>query len=170
MKLFTPKFERDPRWQRDDWRSHHLEEAQVYLGVLALRDMIAEVTKEAVSRLAIVQGTPGDDSITGLKKEVRFKLVSIGAELAACETLLRAAENDPRFALAEREFQPLLAASAERDASEERVRISRQEAEAALTQARESALKRAIEEAESHPSIVKATAALAEADAAVNEL
>jgi hypothetical protein len=69
MKLFTPKFERDPRWQRDDWRSHHLEEAQVYLGVLALRDMIAEVTKEAVSRLAIVQGTPGDDSITGLKKK-----------------------------------------------------------------------------------------------------
>jgi hypothetical protein len=129
--------------------------------------MIAEVTAQAVSGLAKVQCTPGsDNSIASLKSEVRFKLTAIASELAACESLLRAAENSPQYKTAEKEFQPLLAAAAERDASDERVRISRQEAEAALVQAREATWRRALEQAESDPSIVKAAARLDDAKAA----
>jgi hypothetical protein len=135
--------------------------------------MIAEVTAQAVSGLAGVQCTPGDDSITSLKKEVRFKLVTIGAELAACETLLRAAENSPQYKKAEQEFAPLLAAASQRDASEEKMRIDRQQAEAALTQARETTWRTALERAEEDPAILKATRELAsakEAEAAISEL
>ena len=171
MQLFKPKFQQDPRWKRDNYRGQHPEEAAIYLGVLALRDMIAEVTREAVSGLGKVRCTPGNDnSIANLKTEVRFKLTAIASELAACETLLRAAENDPRFALAEKEFKPLLEASAARDAAEEKVRLDRQLAEAQLNQARESSWRAALEKAESDPSIQKAAAELAAAEKAVSEL
>jgi hypothetical protein len=35
MKLFAPKYESDPRWQRDDYRARHPEEAAIYFGVCA---------------------------------------------------------------------------------------------------------------------------------------
>jgi hypothetical protein len=108
--------------------------------------------------------------MASLKSEVRFKLVSIGAELAACETLLRAAENSPQYKTAEQEFAPLLAAAAERDAAEEKVRIDRQRKELELTQARESAWRAALERAEESPIIKKATRELDAAKAAEAEL
>jgi hypothetical protein len=58
--LFRPKFQQDPRWKRDDYRSCHPEEAAIFLGVCALRSMISEVTAQAVSALGKVQCTPGD--------------------------------------------------------------------------------------------------------------
>jgi hypothetical protein len=101
---------------------------------------------------------------------VRSKVIPIGQEVAAVKTLLDAALNDPRFALAEKEFKPLLEASAARDAGEEKVRLDRQLAEAQLNQARESSWRAALEKAESDPSIQKATARLDAAKEAENML
>jgi hypothetical protein len=161
MKLFAPKYESDPRWRRDQWAARNGEAARIYKCVVALRAMIDDVTKDAVSRLATIScAHPTADTIANLASEVRFKIVEIGKELAATKILLAAAENDPRFALAEKEFKPLLEAAAERDASDEKVRIDR----------RETTWRRALERAEEDPAIKRAERSLADAKAAEAEL
>jgi hypothetical protein len=139
--------------------------------VQAIRAMLDAVAREAVTKLANLDITPGTiDSIANRIPEVRSKVIPIGQEVAAVKTLLDAALNDPRFALAEKEFKPLLEASAARDAGEEKVRLDRQLAEAQLNQARESSWRAALEKAESDPSIQKATARLDAAKEAENML
>lgn len=106
MKLFRPKYESDPRWQRDQWRALNPEAAQIYRSVIAIRSIISQVTEEAVAGLGKV--TPGSDSLANLKGEVRFRLNEVGKDLAAAKVLLEAGENSPQFKRAEKEFRPLL--------------------------------------------------------------
>jgi hypothetical protein len=174
MKLFRPRFEQDPRWQRDNWAALPRKESQTYKAGLALRAIIADLAKEAVGRLAIITTPPGTaDTIANLGSEVRRKVFEAGKELASAKILLEAIEVSAEFKFAEQEFAPLLLAAAERDKADDRLRESRQQAEAALSQARESAWRLALEKAEESPDILKATATLAaakEAEAAVSEL
>jgi hypothetical protein len=139
--------------------------------VQAIRAMLDAVAREAVTKLANLDITPGTiDSIANRIPEVRSKVIPIGQEVAAVKTLLDAALNDPRFALAERDFRPLVQESAERDAQEEKLRQDRQRAEAELVRARESTYRTALTEAEESPDILKATARLDAAKAAEAEL
>jgi hypothetical protein len=171
MKLFRPKFEQDPRWQRDNWAALHRKESQTYKAVLALRSLIGQLAKEAVARLAIITTPPGTaDTVENLASEIRFKIFEAGKELASARILLEASETSPEFLLAEKEFAPLLKAAAARDEFEEQVRLDRQRKEAELVQARETTWRSALEKAEESPVIKKATRELAEAKAAEAEL
>jgi hypothetical protein len=161
----------DPRWQRDNWRALHSKEAQIYLGVVALRSIIGKLEAEAVGRLAMVTTTLGNpDTIENLASEIRFKIFEAGKELASARILLEASEASPEFLLAEKEFAPLLTAAAERDKADEKLRLDRQEAEAALAIAREATWRTALERAEEDPAILKATRELEQAKAAEAEL
>jgi hypothetical protein len=161
----------DPRWQRDQWTARNGEAARVFKCVLALRDMIDDVTKDAVSRLGTLERAPGSaDTIANRRGELRFKMVPLGQELAAAKILLEAGENSPQFKLAEAEYAPLLKSAAERDASEGKLRQDRQRAELALVQAQESAKAAALKAAETDPIIMRAARDLADAEKAVSEL
>jgi hypothetical protein len=171
MKLFRPRFQQDPRWIRDNWAALHRKESQTYKATLALRSIIGRLGEEAVGRLAMVTTSLGNpDSTENLASEVRFKVFEIGKELASARILLEAAEASPEFKVAQQQFAPLLARAAEQDEADEKVRISRQEAEAALVQTREATRRAALEKAEESPDILKATATLAAAKAAEAEL
>ena len=167
MQLFRPKFEQDPRWQRDNWTALHQKEAQTYKATLALPLVIAELEKEAVATLGRITIPPGCvDTIQNLVPEVRQKVFEAGKELASAKILLAVASSSPEFKFAEKEFAPLLNAAAERDKADERLRVKREQAAAALTIAREKTWKQALERAEEDPAIQKAERELADATAA----
>jgi hypothetical protein len=162
MKLFRPKFESDPRWQRDNWRALNQEAAATWTAVPALRATIADLTREALKRLGAINTPPGTPpTIENLKSEVRFKVAAVGTELAAAQMLLDTATASEQFKRAEKEFAPLVRQADERDAAEEKARLEKQRAEAALVRAREAATARALENVESDPDIVQAKRELA---------
>jgi hypothetical protein len=171
MKLFRPRFQQDPRWIRDNWAALHRKESQTYKATLALRSIIGRLGEEAVARPAMVTTALGNpDTTENLATEVRFKVGEIGKELASAKILLEVSEASPEFKLAKAEYEPLLTAAAERDKADDRLHLNRQQAEAALAQARESTWRDALEKAEEDPAIQKATRELADAKAAEAEL
>jgi hypothetical protein len=160
MKLFKPAYEKDPRWQRDDYFAHHPEQCRIYHCVVALRELVKELNAEVVARLGVVDVMPGaprfPQSIPSLKGELRFKVVEIGKEFAAAQMLLAAGEASEEFKLAEKEYAPLLEAVAKLEAKEEAERVEKQRAEAGLAAACEAAKERALANLESDREVVAA--------------
>lgn len=162
MKLFgRPAFEKNPRWQRDQWFAANPEKCRIYHCVVALRELVKELNAEVVARLGVVDVMPGAPRFPSLKGELRFKVVEIGKEFAAAQMLLAVGEASEEFKLAEKEYAPLLEAAAKLEAKEEMARVARQKAEAGLFQAREAARGRVTAAIEDDPAVAEAKRELA---------
>jgi len=155
---FNPKpWEKDPVWQRDNYSALHEEAAGVWKNVQALRAILANVRKDAVVKLGRMGAGPGNvDTLQNRIAEVRFRAARDGQELAAVESLLRAALDSEEFKMAEREYAPLVKAAEAQLAREEAERLAKQRAEAALAAAREAAKERALANLESDREVVAA--------------
>jgi hypothetical protein len=155
-------WERDPIWQRDNYTASAPEVVRIWKNTQALRAMLADVQREALSKLSALSVPPGTpDTLPNRISELRFGLIRSASELAAAESLLRAAEASEEFARAEKEFAPLVKAAEAKLAKEEEDRLAKQTAEAEVARARAEAERRAIENADSDPAVIRAKEKLA---------
>ncbi len=156
IPFVKPKWQ-TPQWEAQNWAALNPEAARVWKNVQALHAMREEVAADAVRKLGIVGVTMGQaDSITNQITELRSKMVPIGAEISAVEVLLRAAAASPQFKKAESEWAPMVAAAKAADECEEKLRLDRQVAEGALSQARAEAEKRATANVDRDPLVIAA--------------
>jgi hypothetical protein len=163
---FNPKpWEKDPIWRRDNWQALNEKAVSVWKNVNALRSSIAAIRADAVKKMGNICPMNGPDNVANRIAELKFKAVQIGQDLAACESLLRAAEESVEFKLAEREYKPLMEAAEAKLAREEAERIAKQEAAAKLEIARVAARERALASVETDSEVMAAKAGLAEAQA-----
>jgi hypothetical protein len=160
---FNPKpWERDPIWKRDNWQALNQKAAGLWQNVQAIRQILADVRATAVQKLSLIGPTPGNvDTLQNRIPEIRFRAVPIGSELAAFAALLAAAEESPEFAVAEKQYAPLVKAAEEKERKDEEARVARQRAQADVAIAIEAAKQRAISAADNAPEVLDAKKKLA---------